>query len=272
MRGPVKSLTIPCLAASLLAIPATASAWIQTTTCDPTGGLYACQPGESPLPVQWEDRTMRYYINNQGSEEFPAVNGETPQEVVDVIKESFRAWDFVDCSYFTIVYEGQTPDDFVGYNPDITNRNIVLFQQQWPHAQGAYALTSVTYSPRTGLIADADIEFNDTFWTFNIAQTPGPEDIDLLNTSTHEVGHFLGLDHSDVLDSTMFENAEPGEFKKRDLSQDDIDGICSIYTPLPAPEPVEDGGCCTQVPRRSPAPWGAALLLGLLGLTRRRTS
>jgi MYXO-CTERM domain-containing protein len=59
------------------------------------------------------------------------------------------------------------------------------------------------------------------------------------NTVTHEVGHFLGLDHTPIEAATMFATAPRGETAKRDLHQDDIDGLCAIY-----PQGQQGGKSC----------------------------
>jgi hypothetical protein len=101
------------------------------------------------------------------------------------------------------------------------------------------------------------------------------EDIDLEAALTHELGHFLGLDHSDVPGATMQPEAMGfGATDLRTLEADDIAGICAIYGEgnLPEPEPetelersASQGGCAIvpSAGRNSQAPW-ASLLFGLL--------
>jgi hypothetical protein len=134
------------------------------------------------------------------------------------------------------------------------------------------ALTSVLYDPDTGRILDADIELNGwdgggtetslpqgqppNGWYFtcgDVATTPcttyGEGDcrfMDLRNTLTHEVGHFVGLAHvPDHLPidpentwPTMEKTTTAGETSKRSLAPDDIAGVCAIY-----PDQGGDGGC-----------------------------
>lgn len=52
------------------------------------------------------------------------------------------------------------------------------------------------------------------------------QSIGLLYTAVHEIGHALGLDHSDVKEAVMWPLAKSG---RPVLHQDDIDGIHSLY-------------------------------------------
>ena len=91
----------------------------------------------------------------------------------------------------------------------------------------AIALTTTTYDVYTGQIVDADVEVNGEGFVFS---TSVPTQVmDIHNTMAHEAGHTLGLDHSSSRDATMWEDADSGETKKRDLTQDDIDGLCFVY-------------------------------------------
>lgn len=48
---------------------------------------------------------------------------------------------------------------------------------------------------------------------------------------THETGHFLGLAHSHQPDATMYPVYQQGTTMIRNLSDDDIAGICAVYPP-----------------------------------------
>lgn len=135
-------------------------------------------------------------------------------------------------------------------------------QASCPNDWGIVALTSVLYDPSTGRIMSADIEVNgwdgvpgrignppQHGWYFTCATPAGGgtcaqrgdccatygqdlcSSMDLQNTVTHEVGHFLGLAHSGVTGATMSATTAPGELSKRDLAQDDVAGVCAIYPP-----------------------------------------
>jgi MYXO-CTERM domain-containing protein len=148
----------------------------------------------------------------------------------------------------------------------------------WEHDQ-LLALTTVTYRLSTGAILDADVEVNagdggdDEGFLVTCVDPPAPAcseegrtgciGMDLRNTMTHEVGHVLGLSHSDLRASTMFARAAQGETRKRVLSADAVEGMCDIYPRGGAVRtcgsPAE--GCSTA---GAPDTWAGLAALALL--------
>jgi uncharacterized protein (TIGR03382 family) len=107
---------------------------------------------------------------------------------------------------------------------------LIFRDANWPHpGQGGtiIALTTTTYTPLTGEIFDADIEFNSA--DFDFATNGSSTKMDLMNTAVHEIGHFLGLGHSDVDGSTMQPEGAIGETSKRDLHCDDKNAVVFKY-------------------------------------------
>ena len=191
----------------------------------------------------------------------------------------------------------------------------------WEGGPEVIAYTTVTYSQRTGEILDADVEVDDwggdpsalpaapggqtavpDGYYFTCTPPPGGSSVpslcaaygdsgcaymDAQNTVTHEVGHFIGLDHTPrnaicaapgdpslpCADTTMYPDARPREISKRILSADDVAGLCAIY---PAGGPpatcratnIEKclGGCgCGAA-----GPAGLLALLGVVAAAPRR--
>ncbi len=76
--------------------------------------------------------------------------------------------------------------------------------------------------PFVGQVLDADILFNQ-----NVSfTTGGGSGQDMETIATHEIGHFLGLDHSPVVKSMMFPFAPD---RQTTLSYDDVAGIDALY-------------------------------------------
>ena len=216
--------------------PATASAFERTKTCTESG-LHACGDGEDPKPIYWPTRCTNYWVEREGSADFS--DGSTSQigeELRNLVRVSFDVWNDVACSDFTMQEAGLTETGSASFDQnggiDGNDNVVVWLDDDWPYAsQGAYAFTSVSYSSESGQIADADIELNGETYDFSeLAEADDQGDtIDLRNTLVHEIGHYVGLAHTDVEEATMYGSADPGEIKKRTLHQDDIDGICAAY-------------------------------------------
>src|SRR5262249_48130098 len=106
---------------------------------------------------------------------------------------------------------------------------------------------------------------------------------DLQSALTHEMGHFIGFDHSPDPESTMYFKAPSCEIKKRDLTDDDVLGLCTVYPASMAhvacyrfPTTCKaSGSCgCTSAPETD-APIGsfllAALFISAVSLRARRS-
>lgn len=94
------------------------------------------------------------------------------------------------------------------------------------YGSAVVGLTELSYS-NTGTINSARVLLNEQDYIF--VDTPGisfGNDIYLKDVVSHEVGHFIGLGHSEVLNSTMFYQTYPGQ---AELSADDIAGARAKY-------------------------------------------
>lgn len=262
----IKNIAISLPLALLISatLPLTAEAYQPTLTCTPSGP-YACQAGETPLPVLWPAAQASFVINDRGTHNSTAPPG-LSQPVLDTILDAFDAWNQVECPGFDapdncsdmlLTYDGTTPQSAIGFDQqDMSNNlNLVVFRDEdWDLVASnlTFALTSVTYNPRTGQIVDADLEINSEIYKQNIGDPADPNLVDLKNTLVHEVGHFVGMDHSSVPRATMFASADLGETMKRELSRDDIDGICASYPPTFVPQRTCDNSYIDPNPNPNP--------------------
>ena len=86
------------------------------------------------------------------------------------------------------------------------------------------------------IIIESDIILNDNSPNFVWGNASvDSSKMDLQNIITHELGHYIGLDHPPTIpqcsDSTLYPTASIGETQKRSLSNDDIQCIQSLYSP-----------------------------------------
>lgn len=158
-----------------------------------------------------------------------------------------------------------------GAQPGFTtgdDRNDVLsLTGPWPYASSYAAVTITSYDSATGAMLEADIVF-DASRDWSCAAAPGPGQLDLLDTATHEFGHLLGLADSDDAAATMDPEAAPGRTDRRSLHDDDRDALIAAYGPPPALGRTPGG--CTAAPAGAHAPLELALAaLALTGLRRR---
>ena len=135
---------------------------------------------------------------------------------------------------------------------DVPNQNVIVFRDAvWNHRDpdNVLALTTVSFDKTNGEIRGADLEFNsqnirmvcpqpqntgvekDEISCFDAPPPPGNEAYDFASIATHEIGHFLGMAHSNNPQATMAPQYSGGKYTLRTLTADDIAGICSGYPP-----------------------------------------
>ncbi|MBX3468046.1 MAG: matrixin family metalloprotease [Planctomycetes bacterium] len=177
------------------------------------------------LPMHWQNSSIVFTIHEAGD---PRI---TDGSDMVAVRLAFRAWNEVPSSrvaFFEDTGQGRGRTDW--QSDDI---HLVIWDMQGTSgffdspAGGLVAITPVDFEPSTGRILDADIIFNGKNYLFSTDLTGGTFDIQ--NVATHEVGHFIGLDHSAVVGATMNPFAHTGDTRLRSLEQDDIAGASAIY-------------------------------------------
>jgi hypothetical protein len=241
-----------CLLAGVISLSADASAFCRTTTCkgvdcelDP---LTLCSEG---TPISWTKLCVSYSMQYQASKQVDLATATA------VTAKAFDAWQRVICpgsSAPPSIYLGEkfgtVACNVHEYNQTDGNANIIMFRDdQWPYPDVAttLALTTVTFSKKTGEIYDVDMEINST-QPLTTEETVMFGMYDLQSIITHEAGHFLGLAHSQDPDATMWASYSMGDDSFRTLSADDAAGICAVYPP------DQDNGSCDYRPRQGFSP------------------
>jgi len=236
----------------------TAHAFCRTTACgkdceiDP---LTNCPTG---IPIWWPQYCVSYSMQYQASRKVDLASATAAAE------KAFGVWQNAQCpgggvpSIKVDHTFGAVACKLHEYNQVDGNANIILFHDdEWPYPAGSdvLALTTVTFSKKNGDIYDVDMEIN-AKQPLSASEVVDPEAYDLQSIMTHEAGHFLGLGHSLNPEATMWTQYSTGTDSFRDLSDDDIAGICSTYPPTTDPQ------ICDYVPRQGFSPECGLYLAG----------
>ncbi len=260
-----------------------ASGYCQTSLCQKDKSGIVCSPAQADdcgIPMRWPGGCFGYAIAERASKQLPY------ELLSKAMNAAATTWGAADCGNgekpgLAIVDFGPVACDQKEYNLKSGNANIVIVHDDaWPYdgAGNTLALTTVTFDLASGSIFDADLELNGT-----VALTAGDADVtfDVESIVTHEVGHMLGLAHSEDKDATMYIAYQPGEISLRTLSPDDEEGVCKSYAPAdvsacdPTPRrglagecdplPIEEPGCACSTTQPARLRFNGLLSLGLLG-------
>ncbi|MGB7414269.1 MAG: matrixin family metalloprotease [Thermosynechococcaceae cyanobacterium] len=158
---------------------------------------------------RWPKTDLTY-----GFQEFTAEL--TPQQIRSAIASAFRLWSQVTPLRFQEVA--------ITSNPDIIIRFVLGNHNDGTPFDGVGNVLAHAFSPppNGGSLA-GDTHFDDAeTWSVTIPATG----TDLVTVAAHEFGHALGLAHSPVRGALM---APTYRGPQRFLTQDDMDGIQSIY-------------------------------------------
>jgi hypothetical protein len=242
-------LALP-LAAALVAtaVASPAHAFCRSTTCthDCDTDFDGCPA--TGMQLWWASNCVGYTLDSQLTRNLPEIN------VREAIKQSFYAWADLDCgggqrASITFTQLDDLACHRTGYRSDGPNVNLVMFQDDdWSYRgiDGTLAKTTVTFSPSTGEILDADIAINSAY--NNLSTSDIQVEYDLRSIVTHEVGHLIGLAHSSDFSATMFAAYDPGTVELRTLAPDDVKAVCAAYPPGRAAvcNPYPHGGLATD--------------------------
>jgi hypothetical protein len=155
-------------------------------------------------------RPSKYHLTYTfGSDGVQVVDMDTLRSVCS---DAFKKWSDVSPLTFQEASDG-------------ASANIVIAFYSGDHGDGypfdgPGKILAHAFSPENGRFHyDADEK-----WSTN----PAMDQIDLESVAVHEIGHLLGLAHSSDSNAVMYPSIAAGT-KKRNLAQDDIDGIHALY-------------------------------------------
>lgn len=135
-------------------------------------------------------------------------------EVSQILSDSANAWNEVSERQISLTTGGGVQD---GSNDLFFSDDPLWFGG----SSGVVGITLVSYDDNSGKIVEADIVLNDNY-TFSSDNT---DEFYLGNVVTHEMGHFLGISHSELARATMFYRLRGGQHT---LSLDDQSAASAI--------------------------------------------
>jgi predicted Zn-dependent protease len=192
--------------------------------------------------IKWPARTIQIALSTSLTSPSPAIKPES--DVLGAVRRALASWAQITNVTFT---EVQSKADSISPTTKGDGINLITVAASGDNlalfAEGnTTARTRVFYDPDTGEISEADIVINPYPYSqggaalqFSTDGTPGTYDLE--STLAHEIGHFLGLDHSPVIGATMqATQALNGTYglpaiTERSLSDADQTAVRSLYGP-----------------------------------------
>jgi hypothetical protein len=163
-------------------------------------------------------------------------NADVSQDAADAaIQYAMNVWNTQGGTSFRFVYGGRVSDTTTGND----GKSIILFRNT---TDGGGALASTYSWMSNNSLVDSDTVFWDGSYTFFTGSSGCSAGVYIEDVATHELGHALGLGHSDQPDATMYPTIGWCSQEWRTLAADDIAGIQSLY----------GSGGSTSVPPNAP--------------------
>jgi len=126
----------------------------------------------------------------------------------------------------------EQPQLFITESDDYKGRISIL--DQWKYGRFVVAIIEQKKDLNKGHYLEASLNFNKKLFS----------SYPFKNSLSHEIGHFLGLEHSEIASATMFAHSGPGETKKISWADDDINGLCFLYkNETQKPSKKENSAC-----------------------------
>jgi hypothetical protein len=199
------------------------------------------------LRLRWKTGTINLALAQSLNNPSPLVTTATKDGILKALEKSLQHWKDVADVDFKLTLTDKTTVSPAGVRGDGVNLitiadtpdNILFFEGEPETA----AKTRIFFNGK-GQITEGDIVLN-PYQLFSDDGTTGT--FDLESVLTHEIGHLLGLGHSDITGATMHgHHAQNGVYSLpvaafRTLAEDDIAGARALYGF------AEDENCCGAI-------------------------
>ncbi|HEX8920335.1 MAG TPA: matrixin family metalloprotease [Pyrinomonadaceae bacterium] len=200
----------------------------------PRTRAYTLQYTDSSASIQikWPTTTIKIALSRSLS--FPPANIKQGSDVLGAARRALARWSEAAGVQFI-----ETSSDVLSISPSGDGDEVSLITvADVPENRAAFqsadrtGRTRVFYDQATGMIMEADVVINPAA-QFSTDGTPGTYDLEA--TLTHEIGHVLGLEHSNEASAAMQPRQgtnglyEQAALSPRSLSDDDRAGVRALY-------------------------------------------
>ncbi|MFF0097661.1 matrixin family metalloprotease, partial [Streptomyces canus] len=185
----------------------------RTMMAEPRCGLPDLRDGvEFVTQCAWNRRTLTYAFDT-------GTNDVAGQQEFTAVRNAFQTWASVLGFTFTQVATTQNPDILIGWRP----------ANDPDHSMVGSVIAHADYPPGCGVITNSlprPLHFDDSEHTWVIGVAVGSLDVE--SVALHEIGHILGINHTNVPGSVMWPSTAYNS-TKRALTLDDINGLRALY-------------------------------------------
>uniref|UniRef100_A0A8B9YXZ3 Peptidase metallopeptidase domain-containing protein n=1 Tax=Buteo japonicus TaxID=224669 RepID=A0A8B9YXZ3_9AVES len=175
-----------------------------------------------PQSPRWKKEDVTYRILNYTPDMLQA-------DVEEAIAKAFQLWSSVTPLRFTRLYSGQA---------DIMISFAAGFHGDFYSFDGPGGTLAHAYPPSSGIGGDAHFDEDENWTKFTTYNG-----YNLFLVAAHELGHSLGLGHSNVFGALMYPIYMARDTRDYRLPQDDIDGIQALYGTTPSKTPTRPEDC-----------------------------